>query len=249
MKSIKAVLTDLDGTILFPNDEFTEATKSVIQEMTQQGIAVVPVTGRSYRSSIDLCRLIGIQDLGVFNGGSIIVDIPTGKTLWERPIEEDTVKAVLQGISPFSEFLSFGHGRLPANKAAILQNDNSRCMSIWVEAKVENLNSVIHIVEQYDDLAVYASSIFNDGIAGIQINHIEANKQFGVQKLLELAKISKLEALAIGDDNNDIPFFLAVGTSVAMGDASEDLRAVATYETCSIGEDGFKEAMTQYVLS
>jgi hypothetical protein len=34
-----------------------------------------------------------------------------------------------------------------------------------------------------------------------------------------------------------------------MGDASEDLRAVATYETCSIGEDGFKEAMTQYVLS
>ncbi len=249
MTSIKAVLTDLDGTVLFPNDDFTEATKSVIQELFHVGIAVFPVTGRSYRFSVDACRSIGFQSFGVFKGGSVVVDIPTGKILWEMPIVDVTAKSVLIAISPLCEYLSFGKGRLRTDEITTPLLADLHCLSIWAETKTENLDKVMHILKQYDDLAVYVSSAIDNNIVGIQINHIRANKMYGAKRLLELANVDKSKALAIGDDDNDIPFFTAVGTSVAMGNASEGLRRVATHETSTIEEDGFKVAMAQYVLS
>jgi hydroxymethylpyrimidine pyrophosphatase-like HAD family hydrolase len=246
---IKAVLTDLDGTVLFPNDDFTQATKSVILEMIHEGIAVFPVTGRSYRFSIEACKSIGLQSLGVFKGGSVIVDIPTGKILWEMPIDEITAKSVLEGISPLCEYLSFGKGRVRADEITTLLLADLHCLSIWAETKVKNLDTVMHNLNQYDDLAVYISSATDNDIIGIQINHIRANKMYGAKILLELANVEKSKALAIGDDDNDIPFFTAVGTSVAMGNASKGLRRVATHETGTIEEDGFKAAMALYVLS
>jgi len=249
MKNVRVVLTDLDGTILFPNDCFTKATQNVIHEMAQQGIAIVPVTGRSYRSSVEVCRRIGFRGLGIFNGGSAIIDILSGKILWEKPIDEVTARDAIKHLFPLCDFLSFGHGRLSVKENIIPQIDNLKCLSIWAELNVKNLDSVLRILEQYNDLVVYASSIINDEITGIQLNHSQANKQFGTNKLLELLGIDKTEALAIGNDNNDIPFFKAVGTGVAMGNASIELREIAAFTTSTLGEDGFEEAVNHYVLS
>lgn len=66
----------------------------------------------------------------------------------------------------------------------------------------------------------------------------DSGKGAGVNKILEYYHLDKSEALAFGDGNNDIEMFQAVGTGVAMENASDSLKAVAD-DTCGhVAEDG-----------
>ena len=59
-----------------------------------------------------------------------------------------------------------------------------------------------------------------------------------MEKVLEFYGIDKADSMAFGDGNNDIEMFGAVGTGVAMANASDRLKAVAT-DTCrDVKEDG-----------
>ena len=54
--------------------------------------------------------------------------------------------------------------------------------------------------------------------------------------------------LTIGDGDNDTPMFRVGGFSVAMGNASEAVRALAAAVTDTCEADGFAVAMERYVL-
>ena len=56
------------------------------------------------------------------------------------------------------------------------------------------------------------------------------------------------EALAIGDGTNDLSMLREAGTSVAMGNAAEGVRAEAQYVVGTNAEDGWVDAMQRYVL-
>ena len=72
------------------------------------------------------------------------------------------------------------------------------------------------------------------------VDIIPANggKGIGIQKVLEYYHLDKSEALAFGDGNNDIEMLLSVGTGVAMGNASPQLKEVADEICKDVAEDG-----------
>jgi hydroxymethylpyrimidine pyrophosphatase-like HAD family hydrolase len=47
---------------------------------------------------------------------------------------------------------------------------------------------------------------------------------------------------------NDVPMFKRSGVSIAMGNASPEVQQSATYVTSSNEEEGFANAMEQFVL-
>ena len=65
---------------------------------------------------------------------------------------------------------------------------------------------------------------------------------------IQRAGIKKEEILAIGDQNNDIELLKAGGVSVAMGNATNELKACADYVTDAIDNDGFAKAMEKFCL-
>ena len=72
------------------------------------------------------------------------------------------------------------------------------------------------------------------------VDIIPANggKGMGIAAMLNYFGFDKSEALAFGDGNNDIEMLQAVGTGVAMGNASQDLKAVADVVCKDVSEDG-----------
>ena len=57
-------------------------------------------------------------------------------------------------------------------------------------------------------------------------------------KLCELLNIDEKDAIAIGDDYNDISMFKIVGYSVAMENSSDEVKSYADHVTKSNEEDG-----------
>ena len=56
------------------------------------------------------------------------------------------------------------------------------------------------------------------------------------------------EIAVIGDGGNDVAMFQQSGLSIAMGNASDEVKKHARFVTGSNDEDGFADAVEKYVL-
>ena len=74
------------------------------------------------------------------------------------------------------------------------------------------------------------------------------DKGSGLRKLCEIMGIDPQRVLAIGDSENDIPMLQAAGFGVAMGNATESLKAIADWIAPPIEEDGAATALRRWVL-
>jgi hydroxymethylpyrimidine pyrophosphatase-like HAD family hydrolase len=64
-----------------------------------------------------------------------------------------------------------------------------------------------------------------------------------VQAMARRLDISTDAVATIGDMQNDLAMFRVSGTSIAMGNATDDVKDQATHVTATNEQDGFAEAM------
>ncbi len=80
------------------------------------------------------------------------------------------------------------------------------------------------------------------------MTHPTANKGTVIERLARYLKIP-MEAIAtIGDQPTDVLMFKRSGLSIAMGNANEDVQRQATHVTTSYEDEGFANAVDQYIL-
>lgn len=91
-------------------------------------------------------------------------------------------------------------------------------------------------------------SITSSGRDNIEIMHPDIQKGKGLLSVLEHLHIDAENSFAIGDNYNDLPMFNLVGTSIAMGNAEDDVKKVATHETAHHDEDGVAQAVYDIIL-
>ncbi len=73
----------------------------------------------------------------------------------------------------------------------------------------------------------------------------QCGKDKGIEAILEYLGIGREDAVAIGDGENDIAMFQACDSSIAMGNATKEVKEKATYITKNIDENGFYEIISQ----
>lgn len=93
-------------------------------------------------------------------------------------------------------------------------------------------------LNEIEDIAVSASSHGN-----IELTHAEAQKGIALEKMAETLGVELNETMAIGDNLNDISMLKRVGTSVAMGNATSEVKAIADVVTGENTHDGVAEAI------
>ena len=85
-------------------------------------------------------------------------------------------------------------------------------------------------------------SLADSGYA-FHINSPGIDKGRGLGEAMARYNISRDEVIAIGDSQTDVPMFRMAGTSVALGNASEEVRGEASLRTEAPGGDGVIEAL------
>jgi hydroxymethylpyrimidine pyrophosphatase-like HAD family hydrolase len=82
----------------------------------------------------------------------------------------------------------------------------------------------------------------------LDVTHPKANKGEVVLAMSSLLNIAVKEIATIGDMPNDVLMFVKSGVSIAMGNASAEVQKSATYVTTSSEDEGFANAMEQFIL-
>ncbi|MFZ4454468.1 Cof-type HAD-IIB family hydrolase [Salibacterium aidingense] len=91
-------------------------------------------------------------------------------------------------------------------------------------------------------------SVTSSGRDNLEIMHPDTQKGKGLLDLLEYAGLDVGSTFAIGDNFNDLPLFNAAAVSIAMENAEEDVKRVATHTTTSHDDDGVAYAIESYVF-
>jgi HAD superfamily hydrolase (TIGR01484 family) len=83
----------------------------------------------------------------------------------------------------------------------------------------------------------------------LDITNVEANKGQVVLYLSSRFHIATDEIATIGDSQNDVLMFQRSGLSIAMGNATDQVKAQAGLVTVSNNEEGFAKAIERFILT
>lgn len=255
--SVEAVAFDVDGVIAHRDAQGKTALVpgaiEAIHAVQERNIPIFPVTSRDFDRCLWLIGDIGLRDPGVFSGGAAMAEfVPEKRVVWENRISHAITRSLVAEILPFSEKINVGKGNKPVSQYDPLHDVDDDCLGVWAEIPQEHQKEVDDILGHFQE-AHGLQSHYNHGtveknIAGLYVTAALADKFHTTTRLMQERGIARENTLAIADGDIDIPLFEAVGTRVAMGNASQGLKEVADYHVGDVLAGGFVEAMGTFVL-
>lgn len=260
---IKLVATDIDGTILIPEGNFTSSVKNCVKDLCKKGIKVVLVTGRMNAAAVRIAQDLGLDTPVVSYQGGLVVH--NGKKLYERYLTEEQADRVLKWakqenihINLYNDDILYSETECYEVQRYCNNLHTEHTVKSFCEIKKDKVNKLLAIdysnperINQYEkelpklfpDLYIVKSTPYF-----LEFSNPEASKKCAVEFLQKYWNLNKDEILTIGDQNNDIALLQAGGVKVAMGNATEELKNEANYITDSVFEDGFVSAMEKYCM-
>lgn len=270
------VILDLDGTILNPNRValFTDNVVQAIAATQQCGVPVTIGTGRTLDLMRPYAESLNISVPVITTQGAVVADLASGTILFEMLMPIDAAREVAAWIDD-SENITVFYFTDPKGHVTIYQNcmdgDQAFYDHVFGSPRIHNprFSSLVESdrahppvkfitindpTEEGDITQALSDRFTNLTIARTHAKLVEGtakgiNKGVGVRKLCEVLSIDPQRVMAVGDNDNDIPMLEAVGTGIAMGNASPGVKAVADWIAPSIEEDGAAAALERFILS
>ncbi len=240
----KALVFDCDGTILNDKGKLTDKTYKAIKKASEKHVIII-ATGRNLDEVLQIFngREV-ICDYAVCCEGAIIFDLKNNVVINYNEIPRDWVKDIMAKLNkkkPQDIMYFTAEGKTihnaPATLRSIPQKPIIKFEVFFDNADIVNKN-IEEIQNQYASLQVFnMRDSFSDN-CWINVTYLRMTKGERLNKLLTLIGLDSDNAVVFGDSVNDISMFEVCKTKIALGNAVDELKAIATEVTKSYKEDG-----------
>ena len=253
MDGVRLVASDLDGTLLRPDETVSERTRAALAAARDAGITVVLVSGRPPRSLGPIAERIGVGGIAICANGALVWDLDTGTMVDSSPLAADlaarlvrTLRESIPGVL-FAVELEGSFGReagwsdgLVAAPSAVLEAD---ALELIAGPVVKLL--VRHPSLPFAELAERARAAVGDdavatwaGLRLVEISAAGVTKAFALERLCRRLGVAAGEVVAVGDMPNDLAMLAWAGTAVAVANAAKEVLDAADEVTAANTEDG-----------
>jgi Cof subfamily protein (haloacid dehalogenase superfamily) len=259
------VLADVDGTLVTEEKVLTQRARRAVAALQEAGIRFAITSGRPPRGMAMLFDALNIETpIAGFNGGLFIKrDL---SILEEKTVPADVARRAIDLIRQqgLDAWVYRGNDWLITKIDA--PHVAREAWTVKFEPKVvadvtEDLEEVTKIVGVSDDYgkverceAAAQAALGNQATATrsqpyyLDVTNKDANKGAVVEYLSQHVGVPTDEIATIGDQPNDVLMFERSGFSIAMGNASDAVKAQAAAVTDSYNDEGFAKAMENFIL-
>lgn len=263
---IRLLLADVDGTLLTRDKVLTDDAKAAVRDLRRAGIVFAITSGRPPRGMRMLIEPLGLDGpIAGFNGG--VLFNPDMSVIESHRLDAATARRTVdlilgRGLDVWIYTANDWLIRDP--KAAHVPHETSNVRfgaTVVPSFTPEHLAQVVKIVGISDDLALVAAcekaaqDTLGETVSAersqpyyLDVTHPEANKGAVAVTLSRLHDIPLASIATIGDMSNDIPMFRKSGLSIAMGTASNEVKAQAHEVTDGTENEGFAKAVRRFIL-
>ena len=260
----KYIFIDIDGTLTNSKKEISAKTKEIINKITNKGIKVILCSGRPNPYTIEKSIEANASNIVMSNSGNLIYDYQNKKIIYINEIK----KSDLMDIFNCCENLKLD---------CALNGINTRFINKYSKRTGKIINSINEINEPISQLSIESnnlinallfkeyiikSKIFDIGYVSLSvlnkdknaekyefdIMYKNGNKGQGIKILLNYLNIHVSETMCFGDYVNDIQMFKECDITIAMGNATEELKKMADYITTTNDNNGVASFLEKELL-
>lgn len=248
---MKAIITDLDRTLLHTDKSISAYTADVLARCHERGILIMAASARPLRDVLHYHELVGFDAITATNGA--IVSLPHGVT--EHGISREGGQRLLSALLQYPDvFLS-----VETSKGLYANRD----IPAWEPVIWDLFPTLPHGIVLYKILASSSQRALYDGIRDIlttdvyhtiadndlvQIMSTEATKWNGVKHMLAHFGISPQDAVYFGDDNDDIEPIRNCGLGIAVSNAIPQVLQAADRVIAGHDADGVAKFIEEHML-
>ena len=247
MASVKIIFFDIDGTLIdHATGRMSENTILTLKKLEKTGIRRCIVTGRPPASLPDFGDL-HFDVISTFNGSFCRTDT---EVIYSNPIDPKDVAIVLENAAALGRPVSIAvEDRLAANGIDKDLSDYYRVAGLeltvaedFAETCREDIYQIMLGCREAE-LPAIIQGADNVKLAiswerAVDVIPKTGGKGSAIAHILKYYNIDPAEAIAFGDSHNDIEMLQAVGTGIAMGNASQQVKDVADVVCGPVSQDG-----------
>lgn len=267
------IASDMDYTLLMPGTECSEENKKAIKELKALGAAFTISTGRSAFMVGKYAKELSIDVPIITSNGGALYDYSKRNHIYSNDFSIKQTRELLEYFLNYPEFVDLtGYStsgiyiRKNGKRNAFFDNYNSNCD---FEDRIPLFDLDENILNLPDDkLPDFSKFLVIDGsdklTRPLYLNEelevctsapgfcdIMLKGQTKGNALLQLADyldISRENLFACGDSENDKSMLLASKHRIAMDNATEEIKAIATYVTTDCKKHGIAHAIYDYII-
>jgi len=256
MMDIKMIVTDLDSTLLRTDKTISTYTAGILQHCRDKGIKLIFATARPRRTVMQFVGDVETDALILHNGAVISAN---GKLLAHNGIASSVKDSVLQALN--RDF--------PHNTIAVEMDDlnyaNFDMKAVWdydegvisdfTDLPNRPADKIVIGATSHEEISQYATYLPSDlyiqmcdGKLGL-IMHKDATKWKAIGDVCKHFGITTAQAVAFGDDYNDITMLKGCGVGVAVANAIDEVKATADTTCASNNDDGVAKWLEENLLN
>jgi Cof subfamily protein (haloacid dehalogenase superfamily) len=264
-RKFSLVLADVDGTLVTEEKILTQRAEAAVKALHRAGIRFAITSGRPPRGMAMLYGPLRLETpIAGFNGGLFVK--PDLSILEQKTLEPATARQALQLIHAqgLDAWIYSGNDWLVtkvdaphvAREAWTVKFDPTQVTSF--DDRLDKVAKIVGISDDHELVkrceAEAQAALGRRATANrsqpyyLDITHRDANKGAVVDYLSAHLGVPADEIATIGDSPNDVLMFKRSGLSIAMGNASDQVKAQADVTTDSYNDEGFAKAMERFVL-
>lgn len=263
----KAIICDLDGTLLNSHHTISEFTKETIKKITEKGIKFYIATGRHHMDATIFKDMLGLSSYLISSNGARVhndnneeifsLDIPKeiAAEIFNLTVDDEIHKNIYIGNQWISEEIlpiaqefhresGFVQTIIPSFEAVKNQDVTKFFFISEDEEKISILHE--HVDKKMGDKVNITLSL----ASCLEIMNSKVSKGAAIEKMLELEGIKPEEAVAFGDGLNDVEMLSVVGKGFIMGNHNPKLKQVLPKNEVILSndEDGVAQKLIEIFL-
>lgn len=259
----KAVFSDIDGTLLNDAHQVTPATRDAVLDLGRRGIPFILVSARCPGAIEPIRKKNGFSGPMICFSGALILD-ENGKSIHSQGMSLAQAREIIE----FTEGRRFDMAwclysardwlvRDRSNPKVAMEEEivelHARDLPPGVWPKEDVYYKILCICDPASSPEIEAQmkirfpriSIVRSSQMMLEIMVGGVSKGFAVRKMCEHLGIGTRDAVALGDNYNDLDMLAAVGRPVVMKNAPEEIRRRFDFVTDDNEHDGVAKALAR----
>lgn len=266
---VKAVFIDIDGTLIQSDHRVSQSTIDIIRKLKEKNILISLVSARPIHGMLAIAEAVGLSSNPIvsLNGANIAIN---NKIVFESTIDASQIIKIRNSLKPFGSTVIYyerdnWYAEEQNHYTLHEQEITSIPISIQPFAKTQeywqlqnigpNKILVISAAAEIRKIENNLIQLFKDKLnistsktEYLEIMDISASKLNAIKFLIDRYQIQREDTLAIGDNFNDMDMIAFAGIGVAMGNAPNEVKAVADYVTMTNDDNGVAKALMKFIV-
>jgi len=262
----KAVVTDVDGTLLNSDGSLSEFSQEVLKEYVSKGGHLILATGKLFKSIRPLCKEFSLTSKQIAGNGALIVDPVTERITILSKMDPSSVKSIIEILKKRKiEFVLYKSNSIHYEEGKIKEFNLNLIIKggegeLLTSKNYNNWEGVIKILSFITDPS--QEKIVREEVVGtckgikvfrtspyyLEFTKKGTSKFNALKRVLKELKIGLESVVAFGDQENDIELLKKAEIGVAVENAPFKLKDVTDYVTASCDDDGVANFIHRFIL-